>query len=211
MSRCLDKYKTYEGFIQKLGLEHMFGLIQEWHETMISPKPDRHGLITMPTLRIATLAFGYEPIMAWLMTYIVNVNSFLLGGNTEKKMTPMQMEDASSVILDNYGERLFCSEIPVVFSRIKGGKYGKAYGVIDGGMICNCFQLYLEGRSEEVAAIHKRRERERVKRRNEEWARQKTVNLGEWRNSVEYHEMEMTGQAEVFEDFIKRFDLKIGE
>lgn len=189
----------------------MFGLIQRWHDEMICPKPDSHGFITMPTLRIATLSFGQERVMAWLMTYIVNVNSFLLGDNVDKKMTPSQMEDASSVILDNYGEYLFCSEIPVIFSRIKAGKYGKAYGVVDGGMICNCFQLYLNGRSEEIAAIHKSRERERIKRRDEEWSKQKTVNLSEWRNSVEYKEMQLTGQAEVFEDFVKRFDLKIGE
>lgn len=211
MSRCLARYKSYEGFLAKLGLEHMFGLIQEWHEVMISPKPDGRGLIAMPTMRIAALAFGREPIMAWLMTYIVNVNSFLLGGNTEKKMTPAQMEDASSVILDNYGERLFCSEIPIVFSRIKGGKFGKAYGVIDGGMICNCFQLYLEGRGEEIAAIHKKRERERIRRRDEEWARQEIVDMGKWRSSVEYHELALTGEAEKIEDFMQRFDLRLGE
>lgn len=207
VDKCIIKYKSFDGFLSKLNIAATDKLIPIWQDDMILPFTD-NGEITVPTIFVASLAFGREKIMAWLMSYIVNVNSFFLGSNPEKKMTPAQMEDAASVLIQNYGN-LFVSETPIIFSRIKGGRYGKAYGVVDGGMLCNCFTLYMEGRGEEQAQIHKRKEAERIKRREEEWAKQSRMSFEEFKKTVDYAELEMNGTADKLESFVNKFDFNI--
>ena len=207
VKKCLDKYKTYEGFLTKLNIDATAKLLPEWQDEMICPFDDK-GDVKVPTLLIASITFGKDRIMAWLMSYIVNVNSFFLGSNVERKMTPSQMEDASLVILQNYGN-LFVSEIPVVFARIKGGKYGKAYGVIDGGMICNCFELYINDRNEERAEIFKRKERARIERKREEDSKVKSISFDEFKTTLIYADLEMSGKTKGFEEFVKKFGFDI--
>lgn len=209
VEKCFDKYKTYDVFLSKLNLDTTDKLMLKWKDEMICPI-DTSGQIKVPTVYIASLAFGRERIMAWIMSYIVNVNSFFLGANVEKKMTPSQMEDAANVILQNYGN-LYVSEVPVVFSRIKGGKYGKAYGVVDGGMICNCFELYFQGRKDEQAEIFKKKEDERIRKRNEEWSKQKRYTSEEFKKTVEYAEIKVNGRAEQFDEFVKKFGFEIDD
>lgn len=206
VASAMRKYGDFDGFLAKLGLEAAQRLVPVWQDEMMLPLPGRDGLVRVPTLEIASWAFGYERITAWLMSYIVNVNSFFLGGNVDKKMTPAQIEDAAATIQANYG-RLLCSEVPVVFSRIKGGRYGKAYGVIDAGMICNCFQQYLEGRPAERAEIYRRKERLKAERERKERGAETTMSLDEFRKSVAYAEMQMAGKADVLEEFVDRFKL----
>lgn len=207
VKKCLDKYKTYDGFLTKLNIDATAKLLPEWQDEMICPFDDK-GDVKVPTLLIASVTFGKDRIMAWLMSYIVNVNSFFLGSNVERKMTPSQMEDASLVILQNYGN-LFVSEIPVVFARIKGGKYGKAYGVIDGGMICNCFELYINDRNEERAEIFKRKERTRIERKKEKDSKVKSISFDEFKTTLIYADLEMSGKTKGLEEFVKKFGFDI--
>lgn len=206
MASCLGKYGDYAGFLSKLGLEAARRIVPVWQDEMLLPEPGKDGMVRVPTMEIASWAFGHDRMTAWLMSYIVNVNSFFLGGNVDKKMTPAQIEDAAATILSNYGY-LLCSEAPVVFSRIKGGRYGKAYGVIDAGMICNCFQQYVDGRAAERAEIYRRKERERAERARRERRSEKTMSLDEFRKSVAYAELQMTGQADALESFVERFKI----
>lgn len=207
VDKCLSKYKTYDGFLAKLNIDATAKLLPEWQDEMICPFDDK-GDIRVPTLLIASVTFGKDRIMAWLMSYIVNVNSFFLGSNVERKMTPSQMEDASLVILQNYGN-LFVSEIPVVFARIKGGKYGKAYGVIDGGMICNCFELYINDRNEERAEIFKRKERAKIEKRRAEDEKVKSISFDEFKNTLTYADLEIAGKTKGLEEFVKKFGFDI--
>lgn len=206
VASCVGKYGDFAGFLSKLGLEAAQRLVPVWQDEMMLPEPGKDGLVRVPTLEIASWAFGHDRMTAWLMSYIANVNSFFLGGSVDKKMTPAQIEDAAATILSNYGS-LLCSEAPVVFSRIKGGRYGKAYGVIDAGMICNCFQQYMEGRAAERAEIYRRKERERAERARLERQKEKTMSLDEFRQSVAYAELQMAGKADALEGFVERFKI----
>lgn len=206
VASAVGKYGDFNGFLAKLGFEAAQRLVPVWQDEMMLPLPGKDGLVRVPTLEIASWAFGHEKITAWLMSYIANVNSFFLGGNVEKKMTPAQIEDAAATIQANYG-KLLCSEVPVVFSRIKGGKYGKAYGVIDAGMICNCFQQYLDGRPAERSEIYRRKERAKAERERKAREAERTMSLDEFRRSVAYAELRMAGKAEALEDFVDRFKL----
>ncbi len=207
VNKCLAKYATYTDFVDKLSPKAVARLLPQWEDAMIYPL-DLKGEVKVPTVYVASLTFGREPVMAWLMAYVVDVNSFFLGSSTDKKMTPAQMEEAASVLMQNYGN-LLVSEPPVIFSRIKGGRYGKAYGVVDGGMLCNCFQQYMEGRMEERAMIHKRMEAERIKRRNAEWSKEKSMSFDEFKDTVAYAKLQMSGKAQEVEDFVNKFDLKV--
>lgn len=206
VTHAVGRYGDFEGFLSKLGFEAAQRLIPMWGNDMILPLPDKDGHVKVPTLEIASWAFGYDKITAWLMSYIVNVNSFFLGNNVEKKMTPAQIEDAAATIQANYG-KLLCSEVPVIFSRIKAGRYGKAYGVIDAGMICNCFQQYLEGRAAERAEIYRRKEKEKVERERKARAAERTMSLDEFRKTTAYAELQMTGKADALESFVDKFKL----
>lgn len=209
VSKCLTKYATYRDFVDKLSPNAVARLLPQWEDAMIYPL-DLKGEVKVPTVYVASLAFGREPVMAWLMAYVVDVNSFFLGTSTDKKMTPGQMEEAASVLMQNYGN-LLVSEPPVIFSRIKGGRYGKAYGVVDGGMLCNCFQQYMEGRMEERAMIHKRMEGERIKRRNAEWSKEHSMSFDEYKSTVGYAKLQMAGKAKEVEDFVTKFDLRVNK
>ena len=184
-------------------------LVANWQDDLICVPDDGNGHVLVPNLRIASLAFGYERVQAWLMTYLANLNSFLLGPNPEKKMTPAQIEEAASVIIDNYGQTLFVTEIPLIFSRIKAGKYGKSYGVVDGGMVLNCIQLYLDRRPEEKAGILKAKERERWRREAEEDDKKPRMSLDEWRKTMGYAELRIAGVADNIDAFAEKFGCQI--
>lgn len=206
---CLRRYGDYDTFVKKLGIEKQSWLVANWQDDLICVPDDGNGHVLVPTVEIARHAFGYERVQAWLMSYIINLNSFLLGTNPDKKMTGAQMEEAAAVMMDNYGRTLFVTEIPLLFSRIKAGKYGKAYGVVDGGMVLNCVQQYLDRRPEEKAAILKEKERERWRREAEEDAKKPRMSLEEWRRTVHYAELQMQGVADRIDSFAEKFGCQI--
>lgn len=206
VASCVRRYGDYQGFLGKLGLEVAAKLVPVWQDEMICATAGSDGMVRVPTLEIASWAFGHDKVTAWLMSYVANVNAFFLGGNVDKKMTPAQIEDASATIQANY-RHLLCSEVPVVFTRIKAGRYGKAYGVIDAGMICNCFQQYMEGRNAERVEIHRRKEHERAAKAVAERGREETMSLEEFRKSVHYAELKMSGKADAMDEFIDTFKI----
>lgn len=209
VDRCVKRYKSYENFLAKLGIDKAQTLVANYQDQLICVPDDGKGHVLVPTIEIACKAFGFERIQAWLMTYIINANAFLLGSNTEKKMTPSQIEEAASLIIQNYGRGIFVTEIPVIFARIKGGRYGKVYGCIDGGMILNCFELYLEQRTVEKAQIYRQMEKERIARRELEESKLPRMSLEEWQQTMQYQELKMEGKVENIEAFMKRFDLQV--
>ena len=206
---CLRRYGSFDKFLSKLGVDRQSYLVANWKDDLICVPDDGNGHVLVPNIRIAALAFGYEKIQAWLMTYLVNLNSFLLGSNPEKKMTGSQIEEAAAVIIDNYGQTIFVTEVPLIFSRIKAGKYGKSYGVIDGGMVLNCIQLYLDGRPLEKAEILKIKERKRLREEAERDAMKPRMSLDEWRQTMRYAELKSIGLVDNIEAFAKKFDLQI--
>ncbi len=207
VDKCLAKYPTYENFLAKLSPAAADRLLPDWESAMIYPL-DIDGNVKVPTVKVASMAFGRERVIAWLMAYVVSVNSFFLGASPDKKMTPGQMEEAASIILQNYNH-LLVSEIPVVFSRIKGGRYGKAYGVVDGGMLCNCFEQYAEGRMEERASIHKRVSAEKARRMHEQWQKEDTMSFDEFKGTIDYARIQMSGQADKLEKFVTKYDMRV--
>ena len=209
VNRCAARYKSFEGFLDKLGLAKQQWLVANFHDDLIYVPHDGKGHVLVPTLEIASMTFGYPNIQAWLMSYIANVNTFFLGSNPEKKMSGAQIEDAAGTIIDAYGKTIFVTEIPVIFMRIKSGRYGKAYGVIDGGMILNCFQLYIEARVNEKAEIHRRKEHEKFIKMQEEWAKSPLMSLDEWRSTVQYADLKMRGDADNIEKFAEKFGCDI--
>lgn len=209
MSLCLQRYGDYDRFVSKLGLPRQSWLVANYQDDLICVPDDGNGHVIVPTLRIASLTFGYEKIQAWIMTYIVNLNAFMLGNNVDKKMSGAQIEEASATLMDNYGETLFVTEIPLIFSRIKAGKYGKAYGVVDGGMVLNSVQQYLDLRPREKAEILKEKERERWRRQAEEDAKKPRISLDEWRQSMQYAELKMQGMVDVIDSFADKFNCQI--
>ena len=209
VDRCLKRYGSYENFVSKLNVGNAGRLVANWQDDLICVPDDGNGHVLIPTLEIAAMAFSYQRIQAWLMAYIANVNSFFLGVDPDKKMPGPQIEDASGVIIDAYGKTIFVTEIPVIFTRIKAGRYGKAYGVVDGGMILNCIQQYLDARMNEKAEILRKRNHEKALREAEEDKKKPRMSIDEWKKTRQYAELDMQGKAEDIEGFARKMGLDI--
>ncbi len=209
VDRCVKRYGSYENFLKKLGIGNAGLLVANYQNDLICVPDDGQGHVLVPTIEIAAMAFSYQKIQAWLMTYIANVNSFFLGADPDKKMSGAQIEDAAGVIIDAYGKTIFVTEVPVIFTRIKAGRYGKAYGVVDGGMILNCINLYLQARQNEKAEILKQRAHDKAMREYEEDMKKPRMSLDEWRKTRQYAELEMQGLANDIDSFAKKFDLQV--
>ena len=209
VQRCVDRYHTFENFINKLGYSKQSYLVANFQDDLICVPRDKQGHVLIPTVQMASYAFSYDRIKAWLLEYIINLNEFILGLNPDKKMTPNQQEEATELIIGNYGRQLFVTEIPVIFSRIKAGYYGKAYGIIDGSMIMNCFTQYLEGRQQELDVIWRRKDEEARRRQEEEDAKTTRMSLDEWRQSLQYAEMKAAGISDNIEELASKFNCEL--
>lgn len=209
VQRCVDRYRTFENFINKLGYSKQSYLVANFQDDLICVPRDNKGHVLIPTVQMASYAFSYDKIKAWLLEYIINLNEFILGLNPDKKMTPNQQEEATELIIGNYGRQLFVTEIPVIFSRIKAGYYGKAYGIIDGSMIMNCFTQYLEGRQQELDVIWRRKDAEARRRQEEEDAKTPRMSLDEWRQSLQYAEMKAAGISDNIEELASKLNCEV--
>lgn len=94
-----------------------------------------------PLSRIAK-QFSKDYMYAYLEMWIVSLNSF---SNVKSKMNPSQMREVASYIFQDY-YYLKISDIYLVFTNAKKGRYGEFYGRLDGTMILSWFDKYAEER-----------------------------------------------------------------
>lgn len=72
--------------------------------------------------------------------------------NTSNQISEMQAIQTASLLIDNYGTESF-EDIVLCLKNVKTGRYGKIYNRIDGQMVFEWFQSYLQEKSERIEAI----------------------------------------------------------
>lgn len=94
--------------------------------------------------------------------YVRDLSEFT---GVKDKMSPRQMHYVASIIVSDYGF-LTITEIIYFFHLFKSGRFGKFYGSVDGLVITNALQEFMQIRADMLDKIeHRRRKIEQAKER----------------------------------------------
>lgn len=153
------------------------------HHFAVNPERCVSGI--SPSLKLLCDTYGYNKICLWIAGIIGNINLMSLGDNPEKKMNSAQIVDCAESIVSNYSA-LKAAEIMLFLSRVKAGKYGKFYGVIDGMAICNFLNDYCEERKELLRIAHAK-----LQKSQQEKNRQMIEEFEKFKKTLEYAESQI--------------------
>lgn len=113
-----------------------------------------------PTIGDVREAYGGRICSAWIMAQIERINDFT---GVEKKLTKeVMLEQAKMLQAETKIQRLKVSEFMYFIHRLKMGKYGSFYGVVDAMVINKALETFLE---EKRSYIHElEEEKKRIER-----------------------------------------------
>lgn len=115
-----------------------------------------------PALSIIAKRYGAMEAETLVALYVRDLSEFT---GVKEKMSPRQMHYVASIIVSDYGF-LTITEIIYFFHLFKGGRFGKFYGSVDGLVITNALQEFMQIRADMLDKIeHKRRKIEQAKER----------------------------------------------
>ena len=119
---------------------------------------DRAYLGTAPTLETMADGYGKQMVIVWLCIQIENINNF---AGVKDKMPIARQKELAALILAEY-PNLKASEMLLFFHRLKCGRYGRFYGMVDALFITSSLLQFMEQRRTEII-----RHREEYQRKNQ--------------------------------------------
>lgn len=128
--------------------------------------PHRAYLGKAPSLAMVRTAYSHNVLIAWVMAQLEDVNDF---SGTAQKMSIAQMEQLAKVISTEY-YYLKVTEFHLFLHRLKAGKYGVFYGVIDPLKISASLFEFTKERRTEIMALENERTRTEQQCKRAEWA-----------------------------------------
>jgi len=96
-----------------------------------------------PTLASIRREYSEDFQIAYVSVWIVNLNDFV---NALRKMTPEQIEETATIIVQEY-PYLNLADINLVFRKIKKGEFGQLFAEIDGIKVLSWFEHYAQERA----------------------------------------------------------------
>lgn len=108
--------------------------------------PERSYLGTAPTLAAVALGYGRLTAIVWICTQAENINTF---AGVKEKLSVERQKELAGLFLAEY-PYLKVSELLLFFHRIKCGRYGRFYGMVDALFITSAMLLFLEERRMET-------------------------------------------------------------
>lgn len=118
-------------------------------------QPERAYFGTAPTLETVAGGYGEEVAIVWICVEVENLNNF---AGVKEKMPVGRQKELARVILAEY-PRLKTSELLLFFHRIKSGRYGRFYGMVDALFITNALVQFMDERQTETARFKADRQR----------------------------------------------------
>lgn len=91
-----------------------------------------------PTLASIRREYSEDFQIAYISVWIVNLNDFV---NALRKMTPEQIEETATIIVQEY-PYMNLADINLVFRKIKKGEFGQLFAEIDGIKVLSWFEQY---------------------------------------------------------------------
>lgn len=127
-------------------------------QTATARNEDRAYLGTAPTLATMADGYGKQMVIVWLCIQIENINNF---AGVKDKMPIARQKELAALILAEY-PNLKASEMLLFFHRLKCGRYGRFYGMVDALFITSSLLQFMEQRRTEII-----RHREEYQRKNQ--------------------------------------------
>lgn len=118
----------------------------------------RAYLGTAPTLEVVSEGYGWQTAIVWLCIQIENLNNFT---GVREKMPVARQKDLAALILAEY-PNLKASEVLLFFHRLKCGRYGRFYGMVDALFITSSLLQFMEQRRTDL--IRYKEEQARVRK-----------------------------------------------
>lgn len=106
----------------------------------------RAYLGSAPSLEVMAEGYGWQTVIVWLCILIENLNNFT---GVREKMPVARQRDLAALILAEY-PLLKASEILLFFHRLKCGRYGRFYGMVDALFITSSLLQFTEQRRADI-------------------------------------------------------------
>lgn len=106
----------------------------------------RAYLGSAPSLAVLAEGYGWQTVIVWLCIMIENLNNFT---GVREKMPVARQRDLATLILAEYPS-LKASEILLFFHRLKCGRYGRFYGMVDALFITSSLLQFSEQRRTDI-------------------------------------------------------------
>ena len=118
----------------------------------------RAYLGSAPSLEVMAEGYGWQTVIVWLCILIENLNNFT---GVREKMQVARQRELAALILAEY-PNLKASEILLFFHRLKCGRYGRFYGMVDALFITSSLLQFTEQRRTDI--IRYKEEQSRVEK-----------------------------------------------
>lgn len=166
MVACREKYKNGETFLTTFNPDEQTRFCKDLRRVYMG---------TAPSLTILSQSFGDATAESWLEIQLYDLSEF---SGCKDKLTTRQLEQIAKVIISQYGH-LKVTELMHFFLRFKAGKFGRFYGAVDGLVITEALQTFLQTRAQNLD--YYRREEEKERREQEEREHEKhCMTYEEW-------------------------------
>ncbi len=111
---------------------------------------------TAPTLETVCLGYGEQTAIVWNCIQLENINLF---AGVKEKMPVSRQKELSRLIRVEY-PYLKVTELLLFFHRLKCGRYGRFYGMVDALFITSALVQFMEERRAETKRYQVAREKE---------------------------------------------------
>lgn len=118
---------------------------------------ERAYLGKAPALETVVSGYGEDTAVVLLCLLVEDVNNFV---GVKEKMPVSRQKELAGIILTEYPV-LKVTELLLFFHRLKCGRYGRFYGMVDALFITSALLQFMEERRKEVARYKAAREKER--------------------------------------------------
>lgn len=138
VSDMLNRYGNAEQFLK---------LFTPELQLIAASYPERAYFGTAPSLGAVRLGYGEQTAIVWSCIILENVNNF---AGVKDKMPVSRQKELAGLFLAEY-PYLKVSELLLFFHRLKCGRYGRFYGMVDALFIASALLQFMDERRTETA------------------------------------------------------------
>lgn len=125
-------------------------------QVMAARYTERAYFGTAPSLETVGAGYGEQTAIVWICIELENINLF---AGVKDKMPVNRQQELSRLILAEY-PYLKVTELLLFFHRLKCGRYGRFYGMVDALFIASALVQFMDERRTEVKRYETARKKE---------------------------------------------------
>lgn len=125
-------------------------------QVMAARYAERAYFGTAPSLEVVCLGYGEQTVVVWCCIQLENINLF---AGVKEKMPVSRQCELSRLLLAEY-PYLKVTELQLFFHRLKCGRYGRFYGMVDALFITSALVQFMDERRTETSRYKAARKEE---------------------------------------------------